>query len=292
MTDMLLLLAGFIVLLTGGELLVRGSVRVAEYAGMSPLLIGLTLVGFGTSAPELVTSVQAALAGSPGIAVGNIVGSNIANILLILGVSAAIMPVPVNSSAIRRDGMIVLASALLFNAIGLFLPLDRYVGGALLFLLVLYLWYAYRQERAITAANGHTAAFERAEAVEQIHPDDTAPKTRRRWSSFRIDLFTALLTALGGLLLVIAGGRLLVDAAVAIGAGLVFQVSLQTLFHRQARNVAGVVEIRHVGRRRRGRVIQKAIEDPHRSFDGMRILARGVAQQSAAVREQPATSRS
>ena len=216
MTDMLLLLAGFIVLLTGGELLVRGSVRVAEYAGMSPLLIGLTLVGFGTSAPELVTSVQAALAGSPGIAVGNIVGSNIANILLILGVSAAIMPVPVNSSAIRRDGMIVLASALLFNAIGLFLPLDRYVGGALLFLLVLYLWYAYRQERTLSVADAHTAALDRAEAVEQIHPDDTAPKTRRRWSSFRIDLFTALLTALGGLLLVIAGGRLLVDAAVAI----------------------------------------------------------------------------
>lgn len=216
MIDLLLLGAGFLILLTGGELLVRGAVRVAEFAGMSPLLIGLTLVGFGTSAPELVTSVQAAMQGSPGIAVGNIVGSNIANIMLILGVSAAIRPMAVGTAAFQRDGMIVLFSALLFNAIGLMLPLDRTVGSVLAALLVLYLWYAYRQERMSSRANGHTAAYERAEAIEEFRPDDVAREPRRRWASFRIDVVTAVLTALGGMLLVIAGGRLLVDAAVAI----------------------------------------------------------------------------
>ena len=86
MTEIWLPLAGGLVLLiAGGDLLVRGAVRVAERLGVSPLVIGLTLVGFGTSTPELVTSVQAALSGAPGIAWGNIVGSNIANILLIAG---------------------------------------------------------------------------------------------------------------------------------------------------------------------------------------------------------------
>jgi len=81
----LLLCFGLALLVGGGELLVRGSIAVATHLKLSPLLIGLTLVGFGTSMPELVTSVEAALAGVPGIAVGNVVGSNIANILLIMG---------------------------------------------------------------------------------------------------------------------------------------------------------------------------------------------------------------
>ncbi|MFW6174523.1 MAG: sodium:calcium antiporter, partial [Chloroflexota bacterium] len=79
------LIVGLALLLIGGEALVKGSVAVAQRFGLSRMLIGMTLVGFGTSTPELVTSLQAAMIGSPGIAVGNIVGSNIANILLILG---------------------------------------------------------------------------------------------------------------------------------------------------------------------------------------------------------------
>ncbi len=223
MIDLLLLGAGFLVLLTGGELLVRGAVRVAEFAGMSPLLIGLTLVGFGTSAPELVTSVQAAIAGSPGIAVGNIVGSNIANIMLILGVAAAIRPMAVATTAFERDGMIVLASAILFNAIGLMMPLGRPVGAALFVLLISYLYYAYRQERTVSAPEGHTAAYEVAEAVEEARSVTRTQGRRRRWTSFHIDIVTALLTAAGGMLLVVAGGRLLVDAAVSIARD--YQVS-------------------------------------------------------------------
>ncbi len=88
MENYLLLAGGFVLLIVGGELLVRGAARTATLLGMSPLLIGLTLVASGRRRLELVTSVEASLRGSPGIAIGNIVGSNIANILLILGVAA------------------------------------------------------------------------------------------------------------------------------------------------------------------------------------------------------------
>lgn len=223
MIDMLLLGGGFLILLTGGELLVRGAVRIADYAGMSPLLIGLTLVGFGTSTPELVTSVQAAMQGSPGIAIGNIVGSNIANILLILGVSAVIRPMVVGTTAFQRDGIIVLACALLFNVIGHMSPLDRPVGAILLGLLIAYLWYAYQQEHTSAHVEGHTAAYERAEAIETFRPDAAEQKRQRRWPPIRIDIVTALVTAIGGMALVIAGGRLLVDAAVSIAR--TYQVS-------------------------------------------------------------------
>jgi len=95
-------------LLFGGELLVRGAVASAKSLGVSPLLIGLALVGFGTSTPELVTSVTAALNGSPGIAVG----SNIANILFILGLSAVIFPMAANPKGFKRDAIMVTAAAL------------------------------------------------------------------------------------------------------------------------------------------------------------------------------------
>ena len=113
----LLILAGFAGLMLGGEMLVRGAVAVAERFRVSPIVIGVTLVGFGTSMPELLTSVQAALAGAPGIAVGNVVGSNIVNILLILGATAAIKPIAVGGAAFRRDGTVMaLATALCLAA--------------------------------------------------------------------------------------------------------------------------------------------------------------------------------
>ena len=112
------LIGGLALLIVGGELLVRGAVQVAIRFGVSPLVIGLTLVGFGTSTPELVTSVQAALSGSPGIAYGNIVGSNIANILLILGAAAVLTPIRVASNALKRDSAVMLAAAVAFTARG------------------------------------------------------------------------------------------------------------------------------------------------------------------------------
>ena len=149
----LMLAAGFVLLLAGGELLVRGSVALAERLGMSSLLIGVVLVGFGTSMPEMVTSVEASLAGSPGIAVGNIVGSNLANTLLVLGLSALIVPIAIAPIVATRDGMFVLAATLVFVAIGYLASLDRIAGTALLLGLVFYIWTTYRQEKASFASD-------------------------------------------------------------------------------------------------------------------------------------------
>lgn len=211
MMTALMIIAGLVLLVIGGEFLVRGSVRVAERMGVSPLLIGLTLVGFGTSTPELVTSVQAAMIGSPGIAVGNIVGSNIANILLILGVSAIIFPLAVQSNALRRDGVVVIASALLMAAAAMTFGLSRPVGIVFVGLLVAYLVYAYRQERVATVGINHTAAFERAEAMEEADP---ALRPRAPESAGVMAWVIPILTAIAGLAIIIVGGRILVDGAV------------------------------------------------------------------------------
>jgi len=210
----LLLLGGLVLLVLGGELFVRGAVQIAERLGLSPLLIGLTLVGFGTSTPELVTSVQASLAGSPGIAVGNIVGSNIANVLVILGISALIVPVTVGRGALLRDGMVGLGAAIALVCVGLFGALDRTVGALFLFGLVAYIAYAWRQESR--GGPDHTAAFEKAQAFEEIHSrgkqgaGDAAVGTGARGT------LLSLVLALGGLVLVVLGGGLFVDGAVVL----------------------------------------------------------------------------
>jgi len=216
--DLLFLLGGLAMLAIGGELLVRGAVAIAERMGMSPLLIGLTLVGFGTSTPELVTSVQAAMAGSPGIAVGNIVGSNISNILLILGLSALITPIAVGSQALRRDGALVLATALMLVAVGYVATLDRLVGALFLAFLTAYIVFAYRQETA-GAKSGHSAAFEKAEAYDELHDGPIRHQAEAKSWAERLGPVLPVLMALGGLAVVVFGGKVLVDAAVSIAKG-------------------------------------------------------------------------
>lgn len=211
MTDYLFLAAGFVLLVLGGELLVKGAVDVAKKFGMSPLLIGITLVGFGTSSPELVTSVQASLVGSPGIAVGNIVGSSISNIFLIIGVAAIIMPLTVHAHSLRRDGAVVLLSALAFTLLAFIYPLDRMVGAGFVLALFAYLTYAYMQEMKI-ANGGHTAAYDKAEAIEEILGEQNDPKPTDALISTPI----AMLMAVAGLAIIIFGGKLLVDGAVGI----------------------------------------------------------------------------
>lgn len=208
------LLGGLVLLALGGELLVRGAVQVAEKFGVSPLVIGLTLVGFGTSTPELVTSVQAALIGSPGIAVGNIVGSNIANILLILGLSAIVYPVAVGSNALKRDGTLVVLTAVALTAVGLLWTLDRVVGVAFVAALIGYIVFAFRQERVAT--DGHTAAYERCEAYEQTHAPVLKPDIKQAAST---SIPLALGMAIAGLVLVVFGGKFFVDGAVTLARG-------------------------------------------------------------------------
>lgn len=202
------LLAGLVLLVAGGELLVRGAVQIAERLGVSPLVIGLTLVGFGTSTPELVTSVNAALAGSPGIAYGNVVGSNIANILLIAGLSAIIFPLAIASSALKRDAVIMVMVTVVFAAISSVMPMGRIVGFAFLLALAAYMFLACRQERQATADHG--AAYEKAAALEAADPA-IAPGRKRDAAFLRPSLIT-----IAGLALVIIGGTLLVSGAVAL----------------------------------------------------------------------------
>ena len=106
----ILFLVGLVALFIGGEILVRGASAVARHFRLSPMVIGLTVVGFGTSAPELLVSVQAALAGQPAIAIGNVLGSNVSNILLILGVAAALAPLVIHAEKLWRDFAFMLAS--------------------------------------------------------------------------------------------------------------------------------------------------------------------------------------
>lgn len=148
-----LLLAGLLLLVFSGDFLVKGAVGIAENLGISPLVIGLTVVAFGTSAPELFISVQAALQGAPGIAVGNAVGSNIANVLLVMGLPALITAVVARQAGLRRNLTAMLVTCLLFVFMisdGLLTRLE----GAILFTgLCLYVWWQIHQAGRIRVAD-------------------------------------------------------------------------------------------------------------------------------------------
>lgn len=194
------LILGLLLLLAGGEALVKGSVAAAVRLGVSPLVIGLTLVGFGTSTPEMVTSVEAALIGSPGVAVGNVVGSNIANILLILGASALIRPIPTDRGALERDGTALAVSAVLLAAVTVAGGLNRWVGGIFVLLILAYTIHSYLGERK--RPDTPEARLHRAEAEEE------APR--------RMPLWLGLVLVLAGIAAVVAGAHFLVEGALVI----------------------------------------------------------------------------
>jgi cation:H+ antiporter len=135
----LLILAGLVALVLGGEVLVRGASGFARSIGMSPLLVGLTVVAFATSAPELAVSLEATADGAPGLAVGNVVGSNIANVLLVLGISALILPVVVGQPVLRRDIPVVAGISVLTLAVALDGSIARVEGLLLLAVMLGYL---------------------------------------------------------------------------------------------------------------------------------------------------------
>src|SRR5690554_5334905 len=203
MLNFLFVAIGVVLLTVGGEALIRGSLAAAQRLGISPLLSGLLIVGFGTSAPELVVSIQAALNGQPDIAVGNVVGSNIGNILLILGLCAVITPLAVKPLVLRRDAVTVVAASALFLALVGGSALARADAAILLLLLAAYLTWAYWTERS-----GHapSATLHAAEAEEVT----TLPKT------------TLWITAavLVGLVLLIGGSQVMIKGAVGIAQSL------------------------------------------------------------------------
>lgn len=190
--------AGLVLLALGGEGLIRGAVSVARRFGLSELLIGLTLVGFGTSAPELMTSIDAALSESPGIALGNVLGSNISNILLILALVVLIRPISVNPAAVGRDGLLVILVSLVLAALSLFFgELNRWMGALLLAGLVGYVAIVWRLERR----GGAAAAMH----AEESHTHDPTPQS----------LWVSGAFVIAGLVLLVWGADLLVSGAIA-----------------------------------------------------------------------------
>jgi cation:H+ antiporter len=194
------ILGGLLLLTLGAEALVRGAASLARRAGLSPLVIGLTVLAYGTSAPELVVSLQAAIGGNPDIALGNVVGSNISNIGLILGGAALLSPIRVQAQVLRLD-----------------LPIMVGVSGLLLGLLWDEVIGRLNGVVLVLGAGAYTlirvwGGGEEADPSVRSEFEDGVPD-RLGWG------WDALLGA-GGLALLVLGARILVDGAVAIASGL------------------------------------------------------------------------
>ncbi len=192
--NLLLVIAGLILLLFGGDWLVRSGVSLAARFQISPLIIGLTIVSMGTSAPELMVSIRAALEGYPDMAMGNVVGSNIANLTLILGLTALVLPIPVSRETIRISWpALFLASAILL-VFALNHEIGRIEAFVMLAALLAFIYVLYRR------SNKHGYV-----------PDDK-PKTYNIWLS--------LLIMAGSIAALAFGATLLVDGAVALASKL------------------------------------------------------------------------
>lgn len=171
--DVLLFVAGLVLLVLGANVLVRGASNLAFSFGISPLVVGLTVVAFGTSAPEVAVSVGAALAGTTDIAIGNVVGSNIFNVLFILGLSAMITPLVVNLQLIRQEVPIMIGASVLLLLLSLDGQLSWSDGGILVVLMVAYTafwWWACppENERWDQALNRRAEAVCPAQREEKI----------------------------------------------------------------------------------------------------------------------------
>jgi cation:H+ antiporter len=198
------LLAGLVLLVAGAEVLVRGAAKLAAQFGIPPLIIGLTVVAFGTSAPETAVSVQAAFNGSGDLAIGNVIGSNIANVLLILGITALVAPLLVSRQLIRLDVPIMIGASLVTYALALDGSLSR-LDGALLFAGVI----AYTSFLIISSRKSKAPA---ADEFSVEYGPEAAPKP------YATVLNLALIIA--GLVLLVSGSNFLVTGAVSLARAL------------------------------------------------------------------------
>ncbi|PPS43205.1 calcium/sodium antiporter [Chroococcidiopsis sp. TS-821] len=197
-TTVVLLIIGLVLLVAGAEILVRGASRLAASAGVSPLVIGLTIVAYGTSSPELAVSLQSAFAGQADIALGNVVGSNIFNVLFILGVSALVAPLIVSQQLVKFDVPIMIGVSFLTQLLGYDGRIGRF-DGILLFICgvayTLFLIYQSRQEKDT--------------AVQEEYAREYGNYGTTAW-------LVNLGLILGGLVLLVIGSRWLVSGAIAI----------------------------------------------------------------------------
>jgi cation:H+ antiporter len=199
LTNVALVGGGLVLLFLGGEMIVRGAVGLARRLGVSSLLIGLAVVGFGTSTPELMVSLEATLQGYPNIAVGNVVGSNIANILLVLGAAALIYPIHCPAQVVYRDGLAMVATSLALVGFGVTGQIASWQGGLMVAALVAFIAYSYWTEKYRMAPSALLHQHKAEEIKEQARP---------LWVNLGI---------LGvGLAAIMGGASLLIDGAVAI----------------------------------------------------------------------------
>jgi cation:H+ antiporter len=197
--NMLMFIGGLILLVIGASALVRGASKLALSFGISPLVVGLTIVAFGTSAPEVAVSVGAVLGGRDDIAIGNVVGSNIFNVLFILGISALIAPLIVNVQLIRQEVPIMIGASLLLLALGLDGRLSFFDGGFLFVLLLAYTVFLVVQSRRET------------QAAKDEYADEIKPAEAGAWDS---RLPAQLLLIGAGLAALVFGSDYLVQASV------------------------------------------------------------------------------
>lgn len=189
----MLILGGFLLLFAGGEALVRGSVGIARKAGMSELVIGLTLVGFGTSLPELVTSLEALHEGAVGISIGNVIGSNVANIMLVIGAAAFVRAIMTNPQALMRDGLFMVAVTVVFAVVVWMDAFTRLTGILFTALLVAYLVVSVVLDRKANSPAGDMHQHE----AEEFDANDP--------------IWLSLLMTAAGIVGVIFGAKFLVE---------------------------------------------------------------------------------
>ena len=189
------LIGGLVFLLIGGEAIVRGAAQVATRFGFSRLVVGMVIAGFGTSLPELVVSVRAVIAEAPGLAVGNVIGSNIANILLILALAALIRPIDAAYRRLEPEGIVLIVVSIVVLLMGLQGTLPRWQGAMLIIVLVGLVGFKLHQEHKAERRRRATA-----EVVETV-----APLAGGSWP--------ALCLIAVGLIALPIGGELFVDAA-------------------------------------------------------------------------------
>ena len=200
--DIIYFLSGLVILGFAGEATLRGAVGLAHHLNISPAVIGLTVVGFGTSLPELVVCVQAALDGKPDLAIGNIVGSNIANTLLILGVGALIFPLVCDPRSVRRDGMAMVLATAFCVVLAVLGEIRPWIGIAMVFTLVTYLGWSFKHDRAAP------------DAATELHEKkaEDLPEAPARVS---VNLIYVII----GLVGLTGGAALLIDGATGIARG-------------------------------------------------------------------------
>lgn len=196
MIDFIMIAAGLVLLFFGGEGLIKGAVSLARNFGLSKLLVSAVIVGFGTSMPEMTVSVGAALKNSPEIALGNVVGSNIANILLIVAIATLIYPILIKERAVKRDAAMMITASVLLCGLALYGSLG-FIGGLLMFSgLIAYIAWCYSQDRK-------NASQTPAHIEEDI---EGAP----------LSVMVASFYSLAGLGLLVGGAYLLVEGAISL----------------------------------------------------------------------------